>query len=390
MNRDRLDALVVGGGVVGSALALGLKQRGLDVALVESAPAPAWRAESPDLRVYAVAPDSEALLQSLGVWSAIRAARAQPYAAMRVWDAGGGGTLGFDASSLGVPRLGHIVEHGLLVDRLQAAVCAAGIPVETTTLEAIEQGPEGADARLGDGRRRGARQVFGADGAASAVREAAGIPLASRDYTAKGLVAYLRPGRSHQDTCWQRFLPSGPLALLPCVDGRVSIVWSLPEAEADRLLAVPVAQFEAELTRASDRVLGELVLDSPRVAFPLRRQLAARMREGAVSLVGDAAHVVHPLAGQGVNLGLRDVGDLLSAIDAAIAKRRVPLSGALLDRWARRRHSENHVAARSFEAIHDVYANAALPAVALRGWVLGAANLPPVNRLLWSHAAGAA
>ena len=220
MNRDRLDALVVGGGVVGSALALGLKQRGLDVALVESAPAPAWRAESPDLRVYAVAPDSEALLRSLGVWPAIRTARAQPYAAMRVWDAGGG-TLGFDASSLGVPRLGHIVEHGLLVDRLQAAVLAAGIPVETTTLEAIEQGPDGADARLGDGRRRGARHVFGADGAASAVREAVGIPLASRDYAAKGLVAYLRPERSHQDTCWQRFLPSGPLALLPCVDGRV-------------------------------------------------------------------------------------------------------------------------------------------------------------------------
>lgn len=389
MSRDRLDALVVGAGVVGSALALGLKRRGLEVAVLESAPSQPWCAEAPDLRVYAVAPDSEALLSALGVWPAIRAARVQPYSAMRVWDAGGGGTLGFDAGPLGVPRLGHIVEHGLLVDRLQAGLRAAAVPVHATALEGLESAQNGVDARLADGRRLRARQLFGADGAGSAVRGLAGIPLAVRDYAAKGLVAYLRPGRPHGATCWQRFLPSGPLALLPCADGRVSIVWSLPDAEAERLLAVPSAQFEAEVSRASDRILGDLVLDSARAAFPLRRQLAARMRGGAISLVGDAAHVVHPLAGQGVNLGLRDVGGLLEGVDAAFARRRAPLSDAVLERWARRRHSENTLAAHAFEAIDRVYSNAAPPAVALRGWLLAAANIPPVNRLLWSQAAGA-
>jgi 2-polyprenyl-6-methoxyphenol hydroxylase-like FAD-dependent oxidoreductase len=129
IERRRLDAVVVGAGIVGSALALGLKRRGLDVAVVESTPPAAWRAESPDLRVYAIAPDSEALLTALGVWHAVRAARVQPYAAMQVWDDGGGAPLRFDAAALGVPRLGHIVEHGLLVDRLQAALAAAGVPI---------------------------------------------------------------------------------------------------------------------------------------------------------------------------------------------------------------------------------------------------------------------
>ncbi|WP_397573848.1 FAD-dependent oxidoreductase [Silanimonas sp.] len=390
IERRRLDAVVVGAGIVGSALALGLKRRGLDVAVVESTPPAAWRADAPDLRVYAIAPDSEALLGALEVWPAVRAARAQPYAAMQVWDAGGGAPLRFDAAALGVPRLGHIVEHGLLVDRLQAALGAAGVPILDAAVEGIDPGDDDATLRLSGERRIRASWVFGADGAASAVRGLAGIDLDSRDYAAKGLVAYLRTERPHDATCWQRFLPSGPLALLPCADGRVSIVWSLPQGEADRLAAVPEAQFNAEITRASDRVLGDLALDSPRIAFPLKRQLATRPREGRIALLGDAAHAVHPLAGQGVNLGLRDVGELLTGVDDALSRRRAPISETMLSRWARRRHSDNVVSARAFEAIHDVYSNAAPPAVALRGWALAAGNLPPLNRLLWGHAAGGA
>lgn len=391
--RRGLDAIVVGAGIVGSALALGLKRRGLDVAVVEAQPAAPWRADAPDLRVYAIAPDSEALLAALEVWPAVRAARAQPYSAMQVWDAGGGAPLRFEAPALGVPRLGHIVEHGLLVDRLQAALAAAGVPLLHAAVESIDTDTETTgDAtalRLTDGRRLRASWVFGADGSGSAVRGLVGIDVDARDYASKGVVAYLRPQRPHEATCWQRFLPSGPLALLPCADGRVSIVWSLPQDEAERLAAVPDAQFNAEITRASDRVLGDLALDSPRVAFPLKRQVAARMREGRIALLGDAAHVVHPLAGQGVNLGLRDVGELLAGVDDALSRRRAALSESTLSRWARRRHSENVLAARAFEAIDAAYSNAALPAVALRGWALAAANLPPINRLLWTQAAGA-
>lgn len=390
LERRPLDAVIVGAGIVGSALALGLKRRGLDVAVVEPMPPVAWRIDAPDLRVYAIAPDSEALLAGLGVWSSVRAARAQPYAAMQVWDAGGGAPLRFDAPALGVPRLGYIVEHGLLVDRLQAALVAAGVPMLEAAVEGVEAGDEDVTLRLAGERRVRAAWVFAADGAASAVRGLAGIEVDARDYAARGLVAYLRPERPHDATCWQRFLPSGPLALLPCTDGRVSIVWSLPQDEADRLANVPESQFNAEITRASDRVLGELALDSPRIAFPLKRQLAKRLRVGRIALIGDAAHAVHPLAGQGVNLGLRDVGELLAGVDVALSRRRAPLTESMLARWARRRHSESVVSARAFEAIHDVYSNAALPAVALRGWALAAGNLPPLNRLLWGHAAGGA
>ncbi|MFN8768910.1 MAG: FAD-dependent monooxygenase [Lysobacteraceae bacterium] len=385
------DALVVGGGIVGAALALGLHRLGLEVELLEARPLEPWSPETPDLRVYALASDGEALLDRLGVWPAVRAARVQPYAGMHVWDAGGGRPLRFDAASLGVPRLGHIVEHALLVDRLHEALRRAGIPCTFgATVEAMHEADSRIDLVLAGGERRSTGRLFGADGAASAVRALAGIGVEARDYGSAGLVAYLVPEKPHDATCWQRFLPTGPLALLPCAGGRVSIVWSLPEYEAMRLRDVPAAQFEAEIARASDRALGELRLDSPRVVFPLRRQLARMMLAGRVALVGDAAHVVHPLAGQGVNLGLRDVAGLLEAASSARDAGRPSLSDRVLERWARTRFSENSVAARSFEWIHDVYANASPLPVALRGWALAAANLPPVNRALWRRAAGLA
>ena len=385
------DAIVVGGGIVGAALALGLHRQGLDVELLEARSLEPWSPDSPDLRVYALAPDGEALLDRLGVWSAVRAARVQPYAGMQVWDAGGGRPLRFDAASLGVPRLGHIVEHGVLVERLHEALRDAGIPCTFGAgVEAMHEVDDRIELTLAGGERRSAARLFGADGAGSAVRHLAGIDVAARDYDAGGLVAYLRPERPHAATCWQRFLPSGPLALLPCTGGRVSIVWSLPMAEATRLRDAPLAQFEAELERASDRVLGPLRLDSSRAVFPLRRQLATAMHAGRVALVGDAAHVVHPLAGQGVNLGLRDVAGLLDAVASARDAGRPPLSDRVLERWARTRFSENTVAARGFEMIHAAYSNAAPLPVALRGWALAAANLPPVNRALWRRAAGLA
>ena len=275
-------------------------------------------------------------------------------------------------AELRVPILGDQPVHGVFIRA----------PVITRT------GPE-VDilARLDDGRRLRSRWLFGADGAGSTVRRAAGIGMDVCDYAASGLVALLQPERPHAATCWQRFLPTGPLALLPCADGRVSIVWSLPEPEARRLAAAPAAAFEAELVRAADRVLGGLRLDSERRLFPLRRQLADPPLRGRVALFGDAAHVVHPLAGQGMNLGLRDVAGLFEVLDAA-RQRGGTLSPARLARWARRRRSENHLAAHAFEAIHRVYSNDAPLPVALRGWALAAANLPPLGRVLWRHAAG--
>lgn len=389
--REIYDLVVVGAGVVGSATALAAARDGLRVALVEAREPPAWSPDDADLRVYAFAPDNAAFLDDLGAWSAIRAARAHPYRRMRVWDAAGGGELDFDADAFARDHLGHIVEHSLLVDRLWAA-CGrepALRRVVPGTLATIGQDADAATAVLGDGQRLRARLVVGADGAASQVRATVGLETDAHDYGQRGLVAYVQTLAPHEDTAWQRFLPTGPLAFLPCADGRSSIVWTLPEAEAQRLLAADEAAFLRELTRAFDARLGEVTAVSARAAFPLRRQLAKDYVAGRVLLVGDAAHAVHPLAGQGVNLGLRDVAALRASWRRAAEVHADFAAPHRLARWERTRRSENAVAAHSFETINRVFSNDAMWPTLLRGHALGLANrLTPVTRALWRRAAG--
>jgi 2-octaprenyl-3-methyl-6-methoxy-1,4-benzoquinol hydroxylase len=239
--------------------------------------------------------------------------------------------------------------------------------------------------------------VLGADGAASKVRDAIGLSAVAHDYGQRGLVAYVRTELPHEDTAWQRFLTTGPLAFLPCADGRSSIVWTLPDAEAERLLALDAAVFCQELARAFDARLGEVTEVSQRIAFPLRRQLADDYVSGRVALIGDAAHSVHPLAGQGVNLGLRDVFALRKILRGAKAANRDPSTSSgqavaathRLERWARERRSENAIAAYSFEAINRVFSNDALLPTLLRGHALGlVGRIPPLGQFFLRRAAG--
>jgi len=389
--RETFDVAVVGAGVVGSAAALGLAREGLRVAIVEAHQPPGWRADEHDLRVYAFAPDSQALLDSLGVWPAVASARAYPYRRMRIWDAGAAGEMKFDADALGRDCLGHIVEHGLLVDRLWDAV-SRNQNIQRfcpDRLRELDQDDSGASLSLESGLRLRARLVLGADGAASRVRDLVGLSVSEHDYGQCGLVAYVSTARSHECTCWQRFLPTGPLAFLPCADGRCSIVWTLPTAEAQRLLAIDETSFCAELTRAFDARLGDVTMVSERRVFPLQRKLAREMLHGRVALIGDAAHAVHPLAGQGVNLGLRDVAALLTLVREARSAGRDFTSAQRLQRWARNRTSENAVAAYSFEAINRVFSNDALLPALVRGPLLGlAGKIPPLAQFFWRRAAG--
>ena len=389
-SRARLDVAVAGGGVVGAACALALARAGLDVALVEARPVPRWLAEQPDLRVYALAPDNAALLDALGVWPQVVRARAQPYRKMRVWDAGGGDELAFDAATLARDELGWIVENGLLVDRLWAALVAAGVQVHCPArVQGMEQDEAGVRLQLDDGTRLEARVAVAADGGASELRRLAGLDVDAHDYGQRGVVAFIETADPHQETAWQRFLPTGPLALLPFTQGRSSIVWTLPEAEAQRVLALDDAAFALELTDASAARLGRAVPVSERAAFPLRRQLVRQQVAGRVLVLGDAAHVVHPLAGQGVNLGLRDVAALRAEVESAQARRVDWASAHRLQRWARRRRSDNTVSAYAFEGINRLYSNADPLAVLARGPLLGlAGKLPPLTRALWRHAAG--
>jgi 2-octaprenyl-3-methyl-6-methoxy-1,4-benzoquinol hydroxylase len=393
--RGAIDVAVSGGGVVGAACALALARAGLEVALVEGALPSPWQDDRPDLRVYAFAADNAALLRDLGIWNAVRDARAQPYRRMRVWDAAGGGELAFDADAFGRSELGWIVEHGLLLDRLWAALPGAGVRVHCPArVVALEQGGNGDDAggvrlQLDDGTRLQARIAIAADGAQSTLRGLAGLEVDRHDYAQRGVVAYVATERAHEDTAWQRFLPGGPLAFLPCADGSSSIVWTLPDTDATRVLALDDLAFGRELTQAFDARLGAVRALSPRAAFPLRRQLVRDYIAGRVLVLGDAAHVVHPLAGQGVNLGLRDVAALRDGVLAAQRARRDWSAPARLSRWARARKSENALAAHAFDGINRLYGSDGVAATLLRGPLLGlAGRLPPVTQRLWRHAAG--
>jgi 2-octaprenyl-3-methyl-6-methoxy-1,4-benzoquinol hydroxylase len=328
----------------------------------------------------------------------VLAARAQPYRGMRVWDAAGGRPLVFDADALGQPQLGWIVENGVLVDALWQGLAEAGVRLHCPAqVASLEQDADGVRVGLDDGLVLEAGIAIAADGGKSTLRALAGIGVDRHDYAQQGVVGFVASERPHGDACWQRFLPGGPVALLPFnADGDAalgghlgSIVWTLPTAEAQRLLAADADTFQRELAQAFGGELGAFVLQSPRAAFPLARQLADAMLAGRVLLLGDAAHVMHPLAGQGVNTGLRDVSGLRDMLRKASARGGDPLGQRVLARWARIRRSEAALNAHAMSAINRVYSNDSLLPTLLRGHALGIAGaLPPVSRALRRHAAG--
>jgi 2-polyprenylphenol 6-hydroxylase len=386
------DVAVVGAGMVGAALALALAREGFDVVVIEPKPGASWRAQDEvDLRVVALASSSIELFRRLDVWTSIADARACAYRHMHVWDALAPGALNFDGADSNESTLGYIVENRLIQHVLwQALQHDARISLHCPARVASTE----TDARrrvvtLDDGTTVAAQLVVAADGADSPLREMAGITTRDRDYGQRAIVAHVSTERPHQSTAWQRFLPQATLAFLPLADGRSSIVWSAPDGEATRLLALNDAAFCNELGAAFDFRLGAITATSARAAFPLRLRLAERYLAPRLALVGDAAHVVHPLAGQGVNLGLRDVAELCAVlIDARAAKRDFAAAGALR-RFERSRRSDNALAAHAFDAIQRTFGSNALPLAALRGAALAVVDkLPPLKQVFARHAAG--
>jgi 2-octaprenyl-3-methyl-6-methoxy-1,4-benzoquinol hydroxylase/2-octaprenylphenol hydroxylase len=385
------DIAIAGGGMIGAACALALALKGFEVVLIEAREPAPWRVDDrEDLRVIALAPSSAKLLDELGVWNAVRDARVSPYAHMHVWDAESGAELDFDATREGRAELGWIVENKLLQWTLWQALERAGVRrICPGELRDFEARTDRVSLDLNEGEPLSARVLVIADGAKSTLRDKAGIATRGRDYAQRAVVAHVATERPHQATAWQRFLPDGPIALLPLRDGRSSIGWTLPEAEAQRVLSLDDSAFCGAVGFATDFRLGRVVETTPRASFPLRLQLAQTYASERCVLLGDAAHAVHPLAGQGANLGLRDVAELVSVLGEAREANRDFASPHVLQRYARRRRSADTLDALSFDALARAFTWRASPLVALRGFGMRALDaLPPLKRKLTAHAAG--
>jgi ubiquinone biosynthesis UbiH/UbiF/VisC/COQ6 family hydroxylase len=285
-----------------------------------------------DARVYALSPGNVAFLRGLGIWQRIPAERVQPVLAMRVFGDDGRSSLEFDAYRAGVPELAWIVEDATLQDALwqdlQAEVLA---PAEC---ERLESGEKSAVLTLRDGRRVTGALVVGADGANSFIRRASGIAVTEKSYEQAAVVANFVCEKPHRGAAYQWFQGGPVLALLPLPDSQVSMVWSLPAARGEAVAALPAEVLCREVEAASRGALGSLSLATPPRRYPLRQLRAQRLVQPRVALLGDAAHVIHPLAGQGLNLGLQDA-QALAATLAAREPGRDPGDLRLLRRYER-------------------------------------------------------
>jgi 2-polyprenylphenol 6-hydroxylase len=379
------ELVVVGAGPVGLTLALlAVRRAGIPAKSVivcdrrlPTVRDPRELADAPlDLRVFALSRASERVLRACDAWESMRAVRISPYERMQVWHADvpphAGDALVFDAAEAGEPDLGAIVENTLLQTSLLAAATRAGIELVEADLSGLAI--ESDHARLSFGSHDiSARLAVGADGAQSRLRELAGLGATRADYGQTAVVAMVATAREHQRTAWQRFLGDGTLAFLPLADGRTSIVWSVPTARAAELVALAREDFERALTREFDDALGAVRLESERLTFPLWRLTAEHYVAERVALVGDAAHVVHPLAGQGANLGLLDAAALADVLARGRAEREDPGALRLLRGYERWRRSENELMSHAIDAFDQLLARGTgrIAAVAQRAlpWV---------------------
>jgi 2-octaprenylphenol hydroxylase len=391
---------IVGGGIAGLAVAAALADSGLSLLLLEArelpsipdAGADAETVADYDPRVSALTPHSIRFLDELGAWEHVVAARHCPYRHMTVWDAEGTGGIEFDAAEVAAPMLGSIVENRLITAAL-AARLPAGLTLRVPArLASAERAGECIDLALDSGERFRCSLLVAADGALSPTRELFGFRTREWDYGHRAIVTTAAFERSHAFTAWQRFLPSGPLALLPLAGGGdhlCSIVWSIDEEQAGGILALDDDAFCAALAEASEHCLGSVTASAPRAAFPLRQRHAVDYVQPGVALVADAAHTIHPLAGQGINLGLADVAVLAEELRRGRRLGIAPGSLALLKRYQRRRKGDNLAMMAAMDGFKRLFGERT-PAVRwLRNsGMRGVAAVPGLKRRIMRHAMG--
>ncbi|WP_373387006.1 2-octaprenyl-3-methyl-6-methoxy-1,4-benzoquinol hydroxylase [Pseudomonas alcaligenes] len=391
------DLIIVGAGMVGSALALALEHSGLEILVVDGGPLSVkpFAAEGAfEPRVSALSAASQRILERLGVWDGIAARRVSPYRDMRVWDGSGTGSVHFAAASVHAEVLGHIVENRVVQDALLDRLHDSHIGLlGSARLEQLRRSGDGWLLTLADGRELRAPLLVAADGANSAVRRLAGCATREWDYLHHAIVTSVRCERPHQETAWQRFTDDGPLAFLPLArqgdQHWCSIVWSTVPAEAERLMALDDEAFRHELGKAFEWRLGQVTAADPRLCIPLRQRHAKRYVESGLALIGDAAHSIHPLAGQGVNLGFLDAAVLAEVLLHALQRGEQPNDVRVLSRYERRRMPHNLAMMAAMEGFERLFQADPLPLRLLRNsglnWV---DELPDAKALFVRRALG--
>ncbi|WP_191830818.1 2-octaprenyl-3-methyl-6-methoxy-1,4-benzoquinol hydroxylase [Pseudomonas fluorescens] len=393
----RADLLIVGAGMVGSALALALQHSGLEILLLDGGPLsikPFDEQAAFEPRVSALSMASQRILERLGAWQRIEQRRASPYSDMRVWDGSGTGQIHFSAASVHAEVLGHIVENRVIQDGLLERLHDSEVGLlANARLEQMRRSGDEWLLTLADGRTLRAPLVIAADGANSAVRRLTGCETREWDYLHHAIVTSVRCAEPHQATAWQRFTDDGPLAFLPLIrDGQqewCSIVWSTTPEQAERLMKLDDADFCAQLERAFEGRLGAVLQADPRLCVPLRQRHAKRYVAEGLALIGDAAHTIHPLAGQGVNLGFLDAAVLAEELLHAYERGERLADERVLSRFERRRMPHNLALMAAMEGFERLFQADPLPLRWLRNsglkWV---EQLPEAKALFVRQALG--
>lgn len=344
MGDKAYQVVIVGGGLVGATVACLLAEKDISVALIDAAdPTETWPEDSFDLRVSALTLASVNLLKSLNIWDDIVQLGEQRLEKMCVWDHFGSGELVIDSADAGEPKMGSVVENRITVLALWRKIQAlpSGDVFKFTQLERFEVNDKAVDIQLSTGLKMTAQLLVGADGSNSKIRQLSEIKQYGWNYQQSALVATVKPEKSHQNTAWQRFLPEGPLALLPLREGLISIVWTSATGTTDAYLELSDVEFCKALAEASEYQLGHFELLGERAAFPLKLQFSSEYCQDRLVLIGDAIHTIHPLAGQGANLGLKDAQVLVDEILKAKKARRDIASQQVLRRYERQRKGDN-------------------------------------------------
>jgi len=386
------DIIIIGGGMVGATLGCALGNTPFKVAVIEPAVAPtSWPEDEYDIRVSAITRATENVFRHVGAWPGMVERRVTPYQGMRVWDATGSGEIEFNAAEIGETNLGHIIENRVILAALLERMAQFDNVKFFCPSDAkrLERRHDSVTLTLEDGRTLTAKLLVGADGARSWVRDQAGITTTGWSYEQTAVVATIKTSLHHQGIAYQRFMPEGPLAFLPMPGGLSSIVWSTTPERSRELVEMDESLFLDELQKAFGERLGRMEQTGPRGGFPLILKHANSYCSERIVLAGNSAHAIHPLAGQGLNLGVSDVAALTEVLLDAKRERRDIGDLSVLRKYERWRKADNISVMAAMDGFKRLFSNDSKPLSLLRNVGLTLANKAgPIKNLMVRRAMG--